>query len=660
MPYRTMKSWLSRFTSKVRVSPPLNVAVPANRAVTDLVAQGQALEDDGQVVEALGRYREALALQPDSVSALINQGNALLLLSDYDNAIASYRQALMLDVYSASAWLNLGNALMQSPSVDPASRARVLAEAEAAYRAALKARPDWVEAYFGLGCALEAGDAAEEACAAYRRALMLDPTHPGAAFNLADLSAQQLVKRREMGAARKVLMDCLTQQPGQRRLLARLADLERDSGMLHSGLARLRQLVAAEPDDFPVHSVLLFALNYLPEISAQELFAAHQAYGCLAEQSIAPLPTRMACDPNRRLRIGYVSPDLRQHPVSVFLIPILRHHDRRQVEVFCYHNHDGEDEMTRKIRGLSDHWRAVAKLGDDRVAQQIVDDEIDLLIDLAGHTTGGRMTLFAQQPSPVQLTWLGYLGSTGLSRMHYRISDFHTDPVGQSDALHSETLLRLPGSQWCYEPQVPLPAPTPLPYLACGYWTFGSYNNGLKLNEAAFAAWAGVLDAFPDSRLRLFSIVNDALEQWVRASFVQHGISSDRIDCIGRIPIDQYFASASGVDIALDSFPYSGGTTTCDTLMMGLPVVTIAGERTLARSGVSLLNTLGLHEWIASSPQDLPTLLRRQLADPLRIAALREELPARMRNSPLMDAPRFTKNLEQCYREAWQQRCTAA
>ena len=419
-------------------------------------------------------------------------------------------------------------------------------------------------------------------------------------------------------------------------------------------------MVQEDPADFPVHTVLLFTLNFLPEITPQDLFEAHRRFGALMQQQIAalplPLPPRER-DPQRRLRVAYVSPDFHNHPIARFIIPVLRQHDRGVVEVFCYHCHKRSDDITLEIRGVSDHWRDVAGLDDAELAAQVQADGIDLLIDLAGHTTGSRVSLFAMKPAPVQMTWLGYLGTTGLSRMDYRLTDAHADPVGASEHLHTEALLRLPHSQWCYQPQLPAFDSTPLPYLGRGSWTFGSYNNFTKLNPQVFAAWAAVLKRFPGSRLKLFAILNEEVAQWVGAGFAKEGITSDRIQCIGRLSISEYFGSASEVDVALDSFPYSGGTTTCDNLMMGLPVATIAGSRTIARSGVSLLTTMGLSDWIADSPQALPDLLERQLADPQRLAALRAELPTRLRNSPLMDAPQFTRDLERLYREAWQRWC---
>ena len=655
-----MKSWLSRWTGKAAdVRPEETLAAPISPAES-LIAEGNVLEDAGQIAEALQCYRRALAADSGSARACLNQGNALQALGDHPAAVESYRQALALDAANAPAWLNLGNALLRMPSLSQAERKAHLQDAEAAYRSAVRLRPEWAQAWFGLGCALEAMPAADEACAAYARAVEIEPELTAASFNLSDLLAEQHVKRNEISAARQVLNRALEKQPDQDRLLARLADLERESGRIHESLALLRRMVANSPDYLPTHSTLLFSLNFLPEISSAELFEAHAAFGRKVEARSPLPPPHNAREPNRRLKVGYVSGDFRRHPVAVFMLPILRQHQREAIESYSYNNLRDGDAMTEALREASDHWRDIFELDDAVVANIIREDGIDILIDLSGHTTGGRMALFALKPAPVQMTWLGYLGTTGLSRMDYRLCDARTDPVGVAEARHTEALLHLPDTQWCYDSQLGKTEPTPLPYLSRGYWTFGSFNNGLKLNDAVLAAWAKVLHSLPKSRLRIFSMENEEIRNRVRVSLAKHGITTDRVDLIARIPVEEYFASFGEVDVALDSFPYSGGTTTCDTLLMGLPVATIAGERTIARSGVSLMTALGLADWIADSPQALAELLRRQLAEPERLAALRAELPARMRASALMDAPRFTRNLEQLYRQAWQRWCTSA
>ncbi len=269
--------------------------------------------------------------------------------------------------------------------------------------------------------------------------------------------------------------------------------------------------------------------------------------------------------------------------------------------------------------------------------------------------------MFARKPAPAQFTWLGYLGTTGLTRMDYRLCDSHTDPVGVAEHWHSETPARLPDSQWCYDQRiVSLPAASPLPRLARGYWTFGSFNNYRKLNEQVFAAWADVLKAIPESRLRLFSFENAESGDRALAALAARGIESHRLSWHLRTSPQGHFDSFADIDVALDSFPYNGATTTCDALLMGVPVLAVAGERSLARGGVSLLNTIGMPDWIAESEQLLAPIARRQLADVETISQLRAELPLRMRKSALMDASRFTRNLESLYHSAWRRWCESA
>jgi predicted O-linked N-acetylglucosamine transferase (SPINDLY family) len=281
-----------------------------------------------------------------------------------------------------------------------------------------------------------------------------------------------------------------------------------------------------------------------------------------------------------------------------------------------------------------------------------------VLVDLSGHSGGNRLGVFARKPAPLSYTWIGYLGTTGLSRMDYRLCDAWTDPVGIAEAWHTETPARLPDSQWCYDQRiVAVKEPVALPRLARGYWTFGSFNNYRKLHDRVFDAWAEVLKAVPDSQLHLFSFENRESGERAVAALVARRIARERLSWHLRTGPEGHFESFADIDVALDSFPYNGATTTCDALLMGVPVLVVAGDRTLARGGVSLLNTIGLPDWIAESPQQLAAVAQRQLADVERIANLRAELPQRMRASPLMDAPRFTRNLEALFRAAWHRYC---
>jgi predicted O-linked N-acetylglucosamine transferase (SPINDLY family) len=323
--------------------------------------------------------------------------------------------------------------------------------------------------------------------------------------------------------------------------------------------------------------------------------------------------------------------------------------------VHCFYNHPTGDELTRRLAVQADHWHDIAGLDDESVARRIRDNGIDLLIDLSGHTVGNRMGVFARKPAPLQFTWLGYLCTTGLATMDYRICDAYTDPPGAPGVLGAEKLARLPHSQWCYQPQAELPLASTLPMLRNGFLTLGSFNHEIKLNDAVIHAWMELLQAVPDSRLRIFGVTTDILERRIRDVCRALDIAGERVEVCGRVEIERYFALYGEVDVALDTFPFNGGTTTCDALIMGVPTVAVAGARALARGGVSLLSNIGLTDWIADSPREIVDVVKAQIADPHALAQLRAELPARMLASPLMDAPRFTHSLEALYRSAWEQ-----
>jgi protein O-GlcNAc transferase len=620
-------------------------ATPAGdaRAPLDaLLAEGEALEQAGQHEAALRKYREAIALAPASALAQVCAGNMLYAMQHLPEAEVHYRRAIALDPAYGAARLNLGNVLLAQGDG---------AGAADAYREATRLRPDWAEAWTGLGAALGDDGPQDAAIDAYRRALQIDPAHAGAARNLA-----QLLAKDRPAEALAVLEAALARAADRTELLGPLADIHGRLGELDTAVRLYREVLAARPDDQAAASTLLFTLTLLPSSTTAALLAEHRQWGERLAASIRPAHPRRAADPRRRLRIGYVSPDFRQHPIAQFMAPVLRHHDPEAVETFCYANHERDDEITEQLRPLCGHWRHVRALDDDALARHIGQDAIDVLVDLAGHTAGHRLLVFARKPAPVQMTWLGYLGTTGLAAMDYRICDRHTDPPGRAEAWQVETPARLPHSQWCYEP-VSAPAASPLPRLARGYWTFGSYNQTVKLNEPLLEAWAALLASVPDSRLRIANVLHAPVRDRFVEIFTQRGIAAGRIVTLGRMPLADYLASHADVDVALDSLPYTGATTTCDALLMGVPVATVAGDRPVARSGVSLMTTLGLTDWIAGSLADLPAVVRRQLADPAALAQLRAELPARMRASKLMDAPAFTRDLEQLYRKAWQDWC---
>jgi predicted O-linked N-acetylglucosamine transferase (SPINDLY family) len=578
----------------------------------------------------------------------LNAGNALRLLGRGGEAADAYRRSIRINPDFSGGHLNLGNVLI----ADPAS----LTAAAESYRSAVRLRPDWPEAWFGLGCALERVPDSDGAIDAYAEALRLDPDHAKSAVNLAGV----LKNTGKTLAARKVIADILQRAPDNVHALLAQAEMDKQSGDCESALAAYRQVLAVQPDDDATASTFLFTLNFVPGISAETVLAEHRRYGESLARRTPMLPPRATANGHERLRIGYVSPDFRRHSVSCFVEPLLRYHDRSKVEVHCYYNHTTRDDITRRFIELSDRWHDIEGLDDDTVAQQIRADDIDILVDLAGHTTGNRLGVFARKPARVQCTWLGYLCTTGIQAIDYRMCDRNTDPEGVAEQWQVEMPLRLPDSQWCYQPQVSMPEPSTLPRLANGYWTFGSFNQSTKLNQQLLDDWARLLLSIPDSRLRILGITDETLEERIRATFSAQGVAEERVDVVGRIPIESYFSSYRDVDIALDSYPYNGATTTCDALLMGVPVASIAGDRAITRGGLSLLSTLGMSDWVGGSADELVEILRRQTQDPQRLAALRAELPARMRASPLMDGPRFARNVETLFREAWRRQAGSA
>lgn len=613
---------------------------------SDLILRGNALEDDGDIQGAMLLYEQAIQVDPSSWRAHMNLGNVLRSQGRIEEAVREYDAAVNFNPESAGAHVNLATAMLCLGDV-PA--------AEKHYRTATHIKPDWSEPWFGLGCALERSAPPVAAIDAYQKAIKLDPGQGMAAANLTDL----LLKQGDSRIARNMLTRVLKTSPDNPFAWLALANLEAQTGHPDQAITTYRRPALIAPDDFPMRSAYLFALNFAERIDAKTVLSEHLQFGRAIAERVQLLPPRKASSPEKRLRIGYVSPDFRRHSVSCFMDPVLSHHDHDAMEIHCYYDHRDRDEITARFTELADRWTDIAGKSDDEVVQIIRDDGIDILVDLTGHTAGNRLPMFARKPAPLQFTWLGYLCTTGLSAIDYRICDPCTDPPGEAESWQVETPARLPHSQWCYKPQVALPAPSTLPMLRNGFCTFGSFNQARKLNESLLRTWAQVLAAIPESRLFILGVADNAQAQDVRDTFAMFGIREHRLDLIPRMSIDEYFSRYRDVDIALDSFPYTGATTTCDALVMGVPVATIAGDRSISRSGASLLSTLGLSDWIADSHEGLIELLKRQLASPEQLAMLRASLPQRMRDSPLMDGVTFTRELEGIFRDAWRRKCAA-
>jgi len=525
-------------------------------------------------------------------------------------------------------------------------------EAESAYRDVLLAEPNDADALNAVGHILRVTGRPYEAAAALRRALALQPAFSQAARELAEV----LTSIGQSDDAVTVLEQSLAARPDAQSfsmLAVGLATL----GRIDQAIAFFDQALSLHPQDQVTLSNRLFGLYFDPRYDAAAILAEHQEWDRVHAQplrrQIQPHDPPGAPGPRRRLRIGYVSPDFRNHCQAFFTIPLLSRHDHEPFEIYCYSSVEKPDDLTQRIRSYADVWRDVAALDDGQVAQMVRDDRIDILMDLTLHMSKGRPLVFARKPAPIQVAWLGCPGTTGLSVMDYRFTDPYLDPPGLNDAHYSETSIRLPDSFWCYDPLGDQPAVNASPAAANGFVTFGCLNNFCKVNAPLLPIWSQVLQAVPNSRFIL-----RAPPSRRRGEIVQTlGIDPKRVEFVDYRPRPQYLQIYHRIDIGLDTFPYNGHTTSLDALWMGVPVVTRAGQTAVSRAGLSQAMNLGLGELVAQTPQQFVDIAKTLAADLPKLNQLRSTLRQRMLHSPLMDANRFARNVEAAYRHIWQRWC---
>ncbi len=513
------------------------------------------------------------------------------------------------------------------------------------------ANRDVAELHLARGVELFGARRGAEAAAEFRAALAADPGDEQARMNL----ASALLLEEDYLAARDELEHLVAQGSRLPRLLPTLGYVQSQLGEVEAGIATLRRALAADPFDAETHRNLLLAMNYSAQLSPAEIFAEHLRFGERHAQPCGAPPPERAWP--RRLRIGYVSPDLRSHVVARFFLPILAQHDRRQFEVFCYYTHRLVDDTTRELRALAEHWAECADDSESELAARARADRIDILVDLAGHTGKSRLGAFALRAAPLQLTYLGYPNTTGLRAIEGRITDARADPPGEADALHAERLIRVPGSFLCYRPRRDAPEVARPPSRASGRVTFGCFNNFQKLSAPFLRAAGRILAAVPGARLLLKArpLGLPRIAQELRRRCAEAGIAPERLELRGRAErFSDHLAAYAEVDIALDSFPYNGTTTTCEALWMGVPVIALAGERHAARVGAALLHAAGLEELAARSEDEYVERAARLAADPAGLVALRAGMRERLRRSPLMDEAGFVRELERAYHQAWE------
>jgi predicted O-linked N-acetylglucosamine transferase (SPINDLY family) len=569
--------------------------------IDDAIQIARQHHQAGRPAEAVRIYREILARHPDHAEAYNNLGIALVTTGQLDEVIDSFRNAVRRKPDYAEAHSTLGNALKDKGQLNEAIGLAM--------------------AHSNLGNALTDAGQLDEAIAACRQAIRIQPDLIEAHNNLGNVL--------------------------------------KDTGQIEEAVTSFREALRLRPDLANVHSNLIHTLHFHPGYDARMIYEENRRWN---RQHADPLkkfiqPHTDNRDPERQLRIGYVSPDFRAHPIGRFLLSLLAAHDPDHFAIFCYSDVRSPDRFTELLRRHASQWRDTFGLTDERLAQLIRQDQIDILVDLTMHMANNRMLLFARKPAPVQATYLAYCSTTGLDTIEYRLTDPYLDPPGTTnDAFYSEKSIRLTETYWCYPLDDQSPPVVPPPALTAGQVTFGCLNNFCKVSPDALEVWAQLLRATPKSRLVLHAHpgghrrrVGDFLES--------RGIDPGRLDFVDRVPMSEYFTEYQQIDIALDSFPYSGGTTTCDAIWMGLPVVTLAGQKAVGRGGVSILANIGASELIANTPQQYVQIATGLASDLPRLAELRRTLRARMQASPLMDAPRFARTIEAAYRQMWRNWC---
>lgn len=648
---RTLAKRTAGKSAAAGVSSTVTTQPRSNPQVEALFTQGVQLHQAGRTTDAIIVYQRLLQLQPNYIKALNNLGIALRQLGRMTEALVVYQRVMILEPEFSDTYYNMGVALQKLGRME---------EARVAYIRCINLKPDHVQAISNLGVCTGATGRLEKAVEHYYHAIDVKPSHWEAYINLGGA----LDRLGRLSEAEAALSRALRLNPTSPELLSNYGNVLKSRGLIAEAVAAYRKGLEYDPNYREIYCNLLFALNYMADASPEAIFQAHLDWARTFEQPILetiPRPVfANSRDPGRRLRVGYISPDFKTHSVSHFFEPLLTAHDRAVVETVCYADVTEPDDVTARLQAEAGVWRSIVAVPDAAVAELIRRDGIDILVELAGHTGNNRLPLFAHRPAPVQVTWLGYPNTTGLRSIDYRITDAVADPMGIADPLHTEMLARLPTGFLCYTPPIGTSDPAPPPCLRNGYITFGSFNNLAKVTPDVVRVWAAILQQVPNSRLLIKSIplADAATCQRYRDLFAQHGVAAERLDLLSRVVSQTGHLDTYGrLDIALDTFPYNGTTTTCEALWMGVPVVTSLGDRHAARVSASILNRIGLPGLIAADEASYIQLARTLATNASQLATLRPTIRARMRASPLCDAPRFARTMEAAYRMFWQRWC---
>jgi predicted O-linked N-acetylglucosamine transferase (SPINDLY family) len=600
---------LASFESALRLDPEYTEAH---------VNLADMMESEGSLDKAIEHYRAAASQPAHRIRCQRNLGRLLLAEGRNDEALQCCREVLTLEPESASSHFELGNALMACGHID---------EAMERFARATKLDPTDARGHVNLGFALRSGGRFEESARSFRQALKIDPELVEAHNNLGVVLQMQ--------------------------------------GELEPAMKAFERALMFAPSELYIQSNYLTCLNYQHEAVPEKVFEQHRRWAELVQGAdwTKSAVDEGQLDSERRLRIGYVSADLRYHSVAFFITPIIERHDREKFEITCYANVATPDAETQRIRELSDHWRDITSMSNAEAADLIRFDGIDILVDLSGHTLGNRLPVFARKPAPVQVTYVGYPNTTGLDTVDYRLTDVMTDPPGWGEHLHSEELIRFDDGFLCFQPLQSCPdiREVAASDRSDGF-VFGSFNELLKVTAPTVIAWCDILERVAGSQLTIkgTTLEDEGTRQRVRDRFSERGIDPARLRLIGRTAtLEEHLELYNGIDVALDTFPYNGTTTTCEALWMGVPVVTQCGRSHASRVGLSLLTQVGLDDLVTDNAEDYVERAVGLADDHGRRRQLRGELRDRMRDSSLMDAERFTRKLEAAYRDMWRRACSA-
>jgi predicted O-linked N-acetylglucosamine transferase (SPINDLY family) len=592
----------------------INKAIMIRPQAEFFINLSQAYKGLGRLAECVSACRRAVQLNPNVPEAWNNLGSALKDQNQPAEAVAAFERAIQLRPTYASAFNNLGNALSQLER---------FAEAERAFRRSLELNPNDHSTWSNLGFMLGSNGRLDEAVALCTRAIQIKPDFVAGYMNLGTAYHQQ--------------------------------------GKLDEGNNAYRRGAAIDPNHARLHENLLGAFTQTTRWTPAEMLDAHMTWARKFATPPKPLPPPANDrNPDRKLRIGYVSPDFRTHSVAYFIEPILEQHDRSAFEITLYAHVESPDHVTERLKKKCDRWRDVVSLSEEQLAQTIRNDRIDVLVDLAGHTQGNRLIAFGYKPAPVQMTYLGYALTTGIEAIDYRLTDDVTDPPGMTESHYSEKLIRLPAPFLCYRPPENSPPPVDPPVLSKGYITFGSFNRAPKAGPETIPLWAKLLAAVPNARLMLKSrgFGDEGSRRRILDGFAGCGIDPRRIDLVeANQKLPEHLAMYGQVDIAVDTFPYHGTTTTCEALWMGVPVVSLIGRTHVSRVGLSLLQAVELGELAGETPDAYIKLATDLANDSDRLTRLRRETRQRLVASPLCDAKRLTKAIEGAIRDSFAEWC---